>query len=201
MKKNVKTKLILIAALFLLSVEARAEEAISFAPFPVYTESSARTNHYVPSGFMGDYGDIKFDGTNTVGPHSGLTCIRIVYSPKASQGARWAGIYWQNPANNWGAKIGGYDLTGAKKLTFWARGEKGGERIEQFKAGGMTEGKYADSDMASLGPIALTSVWKQYSINLQGKNLTSISGGFSWATNLDVNPGGITFYLDDIQYE
>ena len=43
--------------------------------------------------------------------------------------------------------------------------------------------------------------WKQYVINLEGKDLSSISGGFAWATNLDVNPDGATFYLDDIRYE
>ena len=37
----------------------------------------------------------------------------------------WTGIAWQNPANDWGDLPGGYDLTGAKKLTFWARGEFG----------------------------------------------------------------------------
>lgn len=172
-----------------------------FSGFSVYSEASSLTNHYSPSGFMGDYADIKFDGRYTQNPHSGATCIRIVYSPGASQGARWAGIFWQDPVNNWGAKVGGYNLTGASKLTFWVRGEKGGEQIEQFKAGGMTGGKYADTDMASLGPIVLTDQWRMHTIDLGGKNLSSISGGFSWATNLDINRDGMTFYLDDIRYE
>lgn len=206
-----KTRIISIVTALFLSLgyaanaqaegEAYAEGIAPFAVFPVYSDAKSLTNHYYPSGFMGDYGDIKFDGKSSANPRSGTTSIQIVYSPNASQGARWAGIYWQNPVNNWGAKDGGYDLTGARRLTFWARGEKGGERIEQFKVGGMTEGKFADSDMASLGPVILTNKWEQYTIDLAGKDLSSISGGFSWATNLDVQVDGITFYLDDIQYE
>ncbi|MEK6733085.1 MAG: hypothetical protein AABY55_05600, partial [Candidatus Omnitrophota bacterium] len=111
-----------------------------------------------------------------------------------------AGMYWQSPANNWGDKKGGFDLTGATKLTFWARGAKGGERVEEFKLGGIT-GLYPDSDIAGIGPVMLTQDWKRYEIDLSGKDLSYISGGFCWATNIDVNPDGATFYLDDIKYE
>ena len=168
--------------------------------FNLYTDAKAPDNHYIPSGWMGDYGDLKINDRYSKNPHSGSTCIKIVYSDKATQGARWAGIYWQNPANNWGVRPGGYDLTGARRLTFWARGEKGNERIEEFKLGGIT-GEFGDSDTASIGPVVLTQDWQQYTISLEGKDLSSISGGFCWASNLDVNPEGATFYLDDIRYE
>jgi hypothetical protein len=171
-----------------------------FKPFPVYTDKGAVDNHYIPSGWMGDTADISFDDKWRENPYSGKTCIKIVYSPDASGGNRWAGIYWQNPANNWGEKKGGYDLTGATKLTFWARGEKGGERIEEFKIGGIT-GTYPDSDVAGIDSVFLTKEWKRYTIDLRGKDLSYISGGFCWATNLDVNPDGCTFYLDEIIYE
>ena len=149
---------------------------------------------------MGDYSDMKINTAFMENPHSGTTSIKIDYNNKASQGARWAGIYWQNPPNNWGTRPGGYDLTGAKKLTFWARGEKGGERIEEFKIGGIT-GEYADSDVAGIGPVVLTPEWQEFTIDLTGKDLSSISGGFCWSTNLDVNPEGATFYLDDIRFD
>ena len=133
--------------------------------------------------------------------YEGKTCIKVVYDVACSkQGQKWAGIFWLNPANNWGNRKGGFNLNGAEKLTFWAHGEKGGERIEEFKVGGIT-GDYPDTDMASIGPVILTPEWRQYSIDLRGKDLSYISGGFSWATNVDVNPNGCTFYLDNIQYE
>ena len=171
-----------------------------FKILPVYTDAKSPDNHYIPSGWMGDFGDLKFNDKYMEKPHSGSTSVQIIYSNKATQGARWSGIYWQNPPNNWGTRPGGYDLTGAKKVTFWARGEKGGERIEEFKIGGIT-GEYADSDVAGIGPVVLTADWQQFTIDLEGKDLSSISGGFCWATNLDVNPDGATFYLDDIRYE
>ena len=169
-------------------------------PFKVYTDGNSPDNHYIPSGWMGDYGDLKLDDKFMTNPHTGTTSVKIVYNGKAAQGARWSGIYWQNPPNNWGTRPGGYDLTGAKKVTFWARGEKGGERIEEFKIGGIT-GEYADSDVAGIGPVVLTAEWQEFTIDLEGKDLSSISGGFCWATNIDVNPEGCTFYLDDIKYE
>jgi hypothetical protein len=171
-----------------------------FKVFKVYTDGNSPDNHYVPSGWMGDYGDIKFNDKFMDKPHTGSTSVQIIYTNKATQGARWSGIYWQNPPNNWGTRPGGYDLTGAKNLTFWARGEKGGERIEEFKMGGIT-GEYADSDIAGIGPVVLTPEWQLFTIDLEGKDLSSISGGFCWATNLDANPEGATFYLDDIRYE
>ncbi|MBP9733148.1 MAG: hypothetical protein KBD07_02085 [Candidatus Omnitrophica bacterium] len=182
------------------SQQGPAVENGVFRPFPIYTDDSSPDNHYFPSGWMGDYADVSFESAYLQNPHSGSTSIRIAYSNKATQGARWTGIYWQNPANNWGNRPGGYDLTGATKLTFWARGDKGGERLEEFKMGGMT-GEYSDSDLAGIGPLVLTQEWKQYTIDLDGKDLSSITGGFAWAANIDNNPDGMTFYLDDIRYE
>jgi hypothetical protein len=94
----------------------------------------------------------------------------------------------------------GFDLSKATKLTFWARGAKGGERIEEFKVGGIM-GEYSDSDSTSISPVILTPEWTQYTIDLKGKDLSYIIGGFCWATNVDVNPTGATFYLDEIKYE
>ena len=172
----------------------------TFSTFPIYTDGRSPDNHYIPSGYMGDYPDLTIDTASFENPHAGTTCIKIVYTNAASQGARWAGVYWQNPANNWGDRKGGFDLSGAARLTFWARGENGGERIEEFKIGGIA-GLYPDSDIAGIGPVLLTAEWKQYEVDLRGKDLSYISGGFAWATNLDVNPEGATFYLDDIRYE
>lgn len=226
MKKSLSFTLLVIAGLMLFSIascggseysyeyeerdlgetypdETYVEETTvvaSFKPFPIYTDARSPDNHYVPSGYMGDYSDIKIDATWFDNPHSGTTSLKIVYSNTASQGARWAGVYWLNPANNWGDREGGFDLTGSTKLTFWARGENGDERIEEFKIGDI-KGLYSDSDNAGIGPVVLTKEWKQYEINLRGKDLSYISGGFAWATNLDVNPDGATFYLDDIRYE
>ncbi len=169
-------------------------------PFYVYVDQTSINNHFVPSGWVGDYGDIKLQAGSTEDPYLGNSCIKITYTGQISQGARWAGIYWQHPANNWGTVDAGFDLSQAENFTFWAKGEKGGERIEEFKVGGIM-GEYSDSDAAVIGPVILSPEWKQYTIDLKGKDMSYIIGGFCWATNVDVNPQGATFYLDEIRYE
>ncbi|MDP2941793.1 MAG: hypothetical protein Q8N85_06065 [Candidatus Omnitrophota bacterium] len=180
-----------------LKPEGKKQEAL---PFYIYADRSSPNNHFIPSGWMGDYGDLKYEGTSKEDPYLGDTCVKITYSPKKSQGQGWSGMYWQNPANNWGTIDGGYDLSKAAKLTFWARGAKGGERVEEFKVGGLM-GEYSDSDASSIGPVILNKEWTQYSIDLKGKDMSYVIGGFAWSTNFDSNPEGLTFYLDEIKYE
>ncbi|MCS7151968.1 MAG: hypothetical protein NZ928_06255 [Endomicrobia bacterium] len=168
-------------------------------PFYVYKDRISRENHYIPSGWMGDYGDIKLNENWRENPKEGVSCIRIEYSAKRSQGQGWAGIYWQNPANNWGTIKGGFDLRGATKLTFYARGEKGGE-ICEFKMGGI-RGEYSDSDASTTGPVQLTKGWKKFTIDLKGLDLSYISGGFCWVVTANDNPDGCVIYLDEIVYE
>ncbi|MBI5554704.1 MAG: hypothetical protein HY920_02475 [Elusimicrobia bacterium] len=173
-----------------------------FKAFPVYTDRNSPDNHFIPSGWMGDYGDLRLSDRWSQNPHSGATCIQWIYSALRKQGTGWAGCFWQNPANNWGAKKGGYNLTGAKKFVFWARGEKGGEQINEVGVGGISGGEFEDTDKISAGPITLTKEWKKYEIDLTGADLSYISGGFFWATGADDNPdGGIAFYLDDMRFE
>ena len=193
-------KLVILVAALVFLVGAAGVSYAEFKRFNVYTDRSARDNHYIPSGWMGDWGDMKIDTGCKDNPHSGTACIKIVYSAEQKQGAGWAGIFWQNPANNWGTKKGGFDLTGAKKLVFWVRGERSGEVLAEVKAGGIT-GEFADTDSNSIGPINLTRDWKEYTIDLTGKDLSYISGGFCWAASAADNPNGFTIFFDDIYYE
>lgn len=175
--------------------------ASDFQAFVLYQDKGSRDNHYVPSGFMPDGKCLKFADGWLEDCHEGDSCIKIEYDVECSRNTqKWAGIYWLNPANNWGGQKGGFNLEGAQKLTFWAKGESGGERIEEFKVGGIS-GDYPDSDMAVIGPVMLTEEWREYTIDLRGKDLSYISGGFSWSTNTDVNPKTCTFYLDDIRFQ
>ena len=110
-------------------------------------------------------------------------------------------------------------MTGATKLTFWARGKYGGEIISKFQVGGIT-GKYRDSGIASIGPITLSKEWREYTIDLAKMDnyiivseedkecwpfmepLSRIIGGFCWATSMTVNHNNnITVYLDEIRFE
>jgi len=168
-------------------------------PFYVYSDYLSRSNHFYPTGWMGDYSDIQIEEACTENPYSGSTCIKVIYSAQSKQ-KYWAGVYWQNPPNNWGMMDGGFNLTRANKLVFWARGERGGERV-QFKMGGIA-GYYPDSAVATSGILTLTENWQRYEIDLKGKDLSYISGGFVFVVKAEAgyNPEGCTFYLDEIFY-
>ena len=174
----------------------------SSPPFYIYQDKNSK-NHFTPSGYMPDGRCITMDDAWKFNVKDGRTCIRIMYDTECSRDReKWAGVYWQNPPNNWGSVKGGFDLRGVHKLVFWARGEKGGERIAEFKVGGIgSDQKYPDSVAASLSQVALTREWKEYAIDLRGKDLSYISGGFSWSASMDENPHGCVFYLDDIRFE
>ena len=168
--------------------------------FYVYAPKSRQEiNHYIPSGWMGDVGDLRYEEAK-ISAKPGDTCVKISYSAKMSKGAGWTGIYWQNPNNNWGSRAGGFNLSKFKKLTFQARGEKGGEKISEFKVGGIT-GEFGDTDSAVLGPIDLTKAWKTYTIDLAGKDLSRIIGGFCFSASRDDNPDGFVIFLNDVRFE
>lgn len=153
---------------------------------------------------MGDGDSLKlsssYDSAPVASGIQGRTSLRVTYSGKGSEG--WAGIYWLAPANNWGTMKGaGFDLTQAKRFTFWIRGEKGGERISEVAIGGVSAGSYPDSDRASIGPLKLSTKWEQYSIDLDGKDLRHIIGGFVFIVKRAENVSGARFYLDEMIYE
>jgi len=175
--------------------------------FYVYKDYKSGCNHFVPSGWMGDTSSISFKDNWKSDVHSGKSCIKIKF--KAGND-NWAGIYWQNPENNWGTiKNVGYDISGAVKVTFQAKGENGGENIEFFVGGigrdnstGEPTESYPDSmTKTSTGYITLTDSWTEHTIDLTSEDLSYVIGGFGWSTNSSRNPNGATFYLDEIKYD
>lgn len=164
-------------------------------PFTVFEEKGSTNNHYIASGWMGNAQGIKMDDGCATNPHSSNTCLRVEYTASGD----WAGVVWQDPANDWGDQPGGWNLTGAKKLKFWARGEKGGETVT-FKFGLLgSDKKHFDSASGDSGPVKLTKEWQEYSIDLAGKDLTRIKTGFVWTLAGQGSP--TVFFLDDIRFE
>ncbi len=149
------------------------------------------------SGFMGDGSDLKVAGSYTNSLSDGYASMKVQYSAEGKTG--WAGAVWQNPANNWGTFDGGYNLTKAKALKFWARGAKGGEIVD-FSAGGAAA-NYPDSDSISTGPIKLYNEWTEYTVHLDKYQMFYIGTGFGFTVKQDKNPYGCVFYLDDVRYE
>lgn len=167
-------------------------------PLYVYQDWSADTM-FVPEGFMGDISDVNMDD-NYLLDVTRPNVIKITYTPKGNQ--NWAGVYWWVPGTNFGnGDDVGLDISCASKLTFWARGENGGEKAE-FQVGGI-KGNHSDSLQPELssGIITLTAEWYQYTIDLTDKDLSYIMGGFVWVTKKPSNPDGATIFLDDIRFE
>jgi hypothetical protein len=164
-------------------------------PFFVFDEKGSANNHYVPSGWIGNAKGTKMDDGFATNPHKGKTCLRVEYN----EPGEWAGVVWQDPANDWGEQPGGFNLTGAKKLKFWARGDKGGETVS-FKFGVLgSDKKYADSATGEISAVKLTREWQEHTIDLDAKDLTRIKTGFVWSLPGQGSP--VVFFLDDIRFE
>ncbi len=182
--------------------------------FDVYSDVGAGGNHFVHRAMAGS--DVTINDAYTQVVRSGASAIRNTFSP--TQSADWGGWFFQNgvlitgiqrPQDNWGTyPNAGYDLSDATALSFWARGDQGGERVEFFVFG--IAGPYGDSAPKTTlcGPgispcyITLTNTWQLYTIPLTGLDLSYIIGGFGWVTNATQNNNqSIIFYLDDIWYD
>ena len=149
---------------------------------------------WVPSGWMGGTEFLSLDGESRDRVHEGAHSIRMRYEGKSG----WAGVAWQHPANNWGDQEGGFDLTGAEALEFWARGEYGGEKIG-FGVGLLgADRKYPDSGIAKVDGVVLTKEWQKYRVKLNRVDLSSIKTGFF--VTLAGRRTPVTIYLDSIRF-
>jgi hypothetical protein len=187
--------------------------------FHIYNDVSSSNNHYRPTGKMGDCGDVRVDEAWDKNPHNPqqtprATCIRIEYEAKGKgpntcdypAPCKWAGVYWQEPPNNWGKDLQlkgrGFDLSRYNRLLFWARADK--SCTVEFKIGGI-DGPAGDSLRSPRGIIGrLDDKWQELEISLDGvkaNELVHIIGGFCFAATWDANPQGAIFYLDDIRLE
>lgn len=167
-------------------------------PLTVYAESHDEPS-FVPSGWMGDTKSIQLDPACPESPHTGKTSLRCEFG--ATSG--WGAVAWQHPAEDWGNRRGGFNLTGAKRLVFFARGESGGEEVT-FSFGLIgREKKYFDTAKRSLEKVKLTKEWQRFELKVDalppGEDLTRIKTGFVWSVASPGRP--VVFYLDDIVWE
>jgi hypothetical protein len=161
-------------------------------PFHVYGDG--QPTRYIASGYMGQTQSIVMDANCKDSPHSGETCLRVEYNAPGG----WGGVLWQSPANDWGAKPGGFDLTGATTLVFFARGAKGGEKVS-FQVGGLGKDQpYYDTGKGEIKDVVLRSEWTRYRIPLDGQDLSRLKTGFGWVVGGQGAP--VVFYVDDIQF-
>ena len=163
-------------------------------PAVVYAEGGKQVP-WTASGYMGNTDAIKVDLGYVTNPKSGVSCIKVSY--KAAD--EWGGVVWQDPINDWGDRTGGYNLTGATALEFWARGGRGGE-VVSFGFGLLgSDKKHSDSGAGELKEIRLTDAWRKYRVEIDKRtDMQRIKTGFYWTLAGQGKP--VVFYLDDVRY-
>ncbi len=162
-------------------------------PLAVYADNAPQP--WFSSGWMGNTDKIKMDFESENNPKTGEHALEVTFSGFDG----WAGVAWQHPLNDWGQQPGGFNLTGATKLTFWARGKKGNEKVT-FGIGILGDDvPFNDSVIKDMGEVKLSDKWNKYSIDLNGEDLSRVKTPFFWRLG---SPGfPVTFYLDDIKFE
>jgi hypothetical protein len=161
---------------------------------PFYVFQDGVKSPYMPTAYMGDYSHLKIDAVNKEQVHEGSASIKISYD----KGDGWYGLGFVDPPDDWGDREGGYNVTGAKKFTFWAR-----STTDEAKAtiGFGLIGKdkpFYDTDKQSV-ECWLTPKWQKFEINLKGTDLRCIRSG------LTIYGGGVgepyTIWIDDVRFE
>ncbi|MGB5415966.1 MAG: hypothetical protein WBN01_15090, partial [Polyangiales bacterium] len=192
--------------LFLYAYDAAGRAATANVPLLVKGEVRTPMPFYVyrdgfegmpwaPSGWMGAIDSLTLDGNHAGNPQEGKACIKMRF---VGEVGTWVGVAWQNPPNNWGDQEGGFDLTGAKYLELWARGEYSTEKIS-IAVGLLGEDKaHPDSGKTTAEDIVLTYEWKRYRIRLKKLDLSSIKTGFVVVLSGQGSP--VTVYLDSIRF-
>ena len=156
---------------------------------------------YYPSGLIGDVGDLSIDGEFRPASHSGRSSLRIGYRPAPSGGGGWAGLYLLYPDHNWG-QLPGRSLAGATKLTFWVCADH--DTRAEFLVGGIgqTDLRYFDSlSKTSTGMIAVGTSWQRHEIDLAGRDLSSVIGGFAVVTSRAQGSESRALFVDDVEID
>gem|GEM_PF-828079 len=182
------------------------------AAFYIYKDAGWPNNHFDPSGYMGDIGDIHINQVYVENPYSGSSAIEVVYNPEGaapnrcdfSPPCKWSGVYWLEPSSNWGwdstLEGKGFDLSSYSHLKLWARADQ--SCAIRFLVGGIDE-PYGDSLKSPKEKVAqLTQQWQEFDIDLAGADLSHIIGGFALVVDWNtVSNESCTFYLDEIRFE
>jgi hypothetical protein len=198
------------------TVPPTSSEEVDAGPPPPLSLPFVLSDTFAPSGYMGDTKDdfgavaMSKDPADCKAPRSAGAagdCYLVTWNPVIPTGApsAWVGVYWQYPANNWGAKTGRAIASGAQKVSFYAAGAVGGEQLH-FAVGGVNVKESGDPTLVNKDAFTaeidavLTTEWTRYTIPLNGAAYDAVIGGFAWVAKT-TTPTPVKFYLDDIRWE
>ena len=149
---------------------------------------------YFASAYMGNYDALEIDLEHTEEHYSGATSMLIHF--KECSG--WYGVGLVDPANDWGDILGGYDISGAKTFSFWAKSDFGGV-YAKVGFGLIGEDKTYPDSAIEAKEIELDSNWKKFTIKVKKADLSCIRSGFVLFAQAYGSPHKI--YIDDIVFE
>lgn len=175
-------------------VDKKAEQRKFLVPrvtLPFYVYQDNEDLPYAPSAYMGNYQAMEVDMNHKDEVHSGETAIQIKY--KETSG--WYGFGMVDPANDWGDILGGYDISGAKTFSFWAKANITNVKINVGFGLIESDKPYTDS-AKKMQEIVLTKSWKKYTLKTKGLDLSCIRSGFVLFSTADGFDHEI--YIDDI---
>ena len=186
-----------IASTSIVVIDEKAKEKKYLVPkaeLPFYVYKDNNDLPYYPSGYMGNYKAIEVDLNNKEEVYSGNTSIKISY--KASD--NWYGVGFVDPANDWGDILGGYDISGAKTFSFWAKAND--DNINATIGFGLIDKDkpYPDTVQKAID-IVLSTKWKKYTIKTKKLDLSCIRSGLVIFSSSNGFPHAI--YIDNVVYE
>ncbi len=159
-------------------------------PWYIYKNGDFPQNHGEWTNWMPKEAGkmIKLSLVDKGAPFSPPTAVRVDVT---FQDPGWCGIAVASAPDYWGETPGsGYDLSKAKKLVFYAKGEKGGESV-QIKMAVTGDKKFGDSArMPTATPwLTLTKEWTRYELPLEYKRseLKRVITPFVFVTSRDHN--------------
>jgi hypothetical protein len=164
------------------------------AKLPFYVYKDGNDLPYSPSAYMGNNKAISVDLKNTEQVYSGKSSLKISYNATYD----WYGFGFVDPANDWGDNLGGYDISGAKTFSFWAKASK--KKVTAKIGFGLigSDKPFPDTAKKSI-EVKLTTKWKKYSFSTKNLDLSCIRSGLvlffsSFKTSQHI-------YLDDVVFE
>jgi len=174
---------------------------------------------YVDSGFQGDAQEdpnapatglagLIVQNANTENPHTRAVSTKITYNPKR---VGWAALSYlpgnADPAKGWGDTVGlDYSSRAFQSFRVWARGVRGPRDPSypavQFKSGDSTSpGAAYKATYQAAGPIViLTQAWREYCIDIAGKDLSNVFSPLTIAITRANNPNGAVFFIEDMHF-
>jgi hypothetical protein len=161
---------------------------------PFYVYKDGENDPYAASAYMGNYKVMTVDPHYKNDVHSGNAALKISYN----QDNDWYGLGLVNPANDWGDILGGYDLSGATKFTFWAKASKPNV-IATIGFGLIGKDKSFPDTAKKSVEVKLTTKWKKYAISTTKLDLSCIRSGLTIFSSSYGSAQDI--FIDDVVFE